>query len=73
MVDVMKADVMTPHSTVGLNRDVIKPPPEEVVTKDVGLKADAMSLNSMSKTPSGGALYIMFENHMRSWPLLKTP
>ena len=22
---------------------------------------------------SGGALYIMFENHMRSWPLLKTP
>ena len=23
--------------------------------------------------PSGGALYIMFENHVRSWPLLKTP
>ena len=21
----------------------------------------------------GGALYIMFENHVRSWPLLKTP
>ena len=21
---------------------------------------------------SGGALYIMFENHVRSWPLLKT-
>ena len=22
---------------------------------------------------SGGALYIMFENHVRSWPLLKPP
>jgi len=22
---------------------------------------------------SGGALYIMFENHVRSWPLQKTP
>ena len=22
---------------------------------------------------SGGALYIMFENHVRSWPLLKHP
>ena len=26
-----------------------------------------------SVLPSGGALYIMFENHVRSWPLLKTP
>jgi hypothetical protein len=25
-----------------------------------------------SPAPSGGALYIMFENHVRSWPLLKT-
>ena len=22
---------------------------------------------------SGGALYIMFENHVHSWPFLKTP
>ena len=46
MVDVMKADVMTPHSTVGSNREFIKSQPEEVVTKDVGLEADAMSPNS---------------------------
>lgn len=43
----MKADVMTPHSTVGSNREVIKSQPEEVVTKVVGPEADAMSTNSI--------------------------
>ena len=33
----------------------------------------AKPLKFMLTTTSGGALYIMFENHVRSWPLLKTP
>lgn len=47
MANVMKTDVTTPHSTVRLNQELMKSQPEEVVTKDVGLKADAMTPNSI--------------------------
>ena len=30
-------------------------------------------LSVMDAATSGGALCIMFKNHVRSWPLLKTP
>jgi hypothetical protein len=34
---------------------------------------DEIFISTSCNLPSGGALYIMFENHVRSWPLLKTP
>jgi hypothetical protein len=44
--------------------------------KPVLLKTKRISTGNHFKEEdfySGGALYIMFENHVRSWPLLKTP
>jgi hypothetical protein len=38
------------------------------------LKSQVSGFECLSEsTELGGALYIMFENHMRSWPLLRTP
>ena len=44
-----------------------------IVVCESRLSTGTLLLARSEVSDSGGALYIMFENHVHSWPLLKTP
>ena len=44
-----------------------------IVNEALGAKGPPLVGEEVCKEVSGGALYIMFDDHVRLWPLLKTP